>query len=169
VYHENGLNCGWLKFFIGVGNKAMNYFQPYLDRHDEDAKIDFENKRKLADVVIDEYPEPNPLPTRLHKKIKKRIGQLEKSIVTTKDGRYHSEDPKETLDSFAVNDGGITYPTILPSFYQSSAYFYLYIGYIKLNRIELITAVHFIRKPLSVSLYLTIYTIELEVYEVLYI
>jgi hypothetical protein len=104
VYHEIILNCGWLKFFISVRNKALYYFQPYLDRHDEDAKIDFENKRKLADVVIDEYPEPNPLPTRLHKKIKKRMDQLEKSIVTTKDGRYHAEDPKETLDSFAVND-----------------------------------------------------------------
>jgi hypothetical protein len=57
VYHEIILNCGWLKFFISVRNKALYYFQPYLDRHDEDAKIDFENKRKLADVVIDEYPE----------------------------------------------------------------------------------------------------------------
>ena len=131
----------------------MNYFQPYLDRHDEDAKIDFENKRKLADVVIDEYPEANQLPTRLHKKIKKRIGQLEKSIVTTKDGRYHSEDPKETLDSFAVNDGGDTYPTILPSFYQSSAYFYLYIGYTKLDRIELITSCAFYKKATFQHLY----------------
>jgi hypothetical protein len=77
------------------------------------------------------------------------MSQLDKSIITAKDGRYHAEDPKETLDSFAFNDGGEAYPTILPSFYRSSVFIYLYISYIRLNRIELITAVHFIRKLLS--------------------
>ena len=80
-------------------------------------------------MVIEEYPELDPPSTRLRKKIEKRVDQLEKSIVTTKDGRYQAEHLKETLDSFAVNDGGEAYPTILPSFYQCSVYFYFYLLY----------------------------------------
>ena len=98
-------------------------------------------------MVIDEYLELEPSSTRLRKKIEKKMSQLDKSIITAKDDGYHAEDPKETLDSFAVNDEGDTYPTILPSFYQSSVYF-IFICYNKLNRIELITAVHVIRKLL---------------------
>jgi hypothetical protein len=75
-------------------------------------------------VVIDEYAELGPVSTRLRKKIEKRMSQLDKSIVTAKDGGYHAGDPKETLDRFAANDGGDTYPN-LPSFYQSSV-LYIY-------------------------------------------
>jgi hypothetical protein len=74
-----------------------------------------ENRRMLADVVIEEYPELDLPSTKLRKKIEKRMSQLDKSIVTAKDGGYHAEHPKETPDSFAVNDGGSTYLIILPS------------------------------------------------------
>lgn len=79
-----------------------------------------ESKRKRADVVTDEPPEPDPHPTKLRKGIEQRMSQLDESIVTAKDGGYHARLPKERLESLAVNERGDIYPTILPSFRQSS-------------------------------------------------
>jgi hypothetical protein len=79
------------------------------------SKPTLENKRKLADVVIEEYPELDPPSTRLRKKIGKRMSQFDKSIVTAKDGGYHAEHLKETRDSFADNEA-----TPIPQFFPIS-------------------------------------------------
>jgi len=80
----------------------------------------FESKRKLAHAVTDESPEPSSPPTKLRKQLRQRMSQLNESIVTTRDGGYHAKFPKEKLESFAVNERDDMYPTILPSFRQSS-------------------------------------------------
>ncbi|KAH6664202.1 heterokaryon incompatibility protein-domain-containing protein [Halenospora varia] len=80
----------------------------------------WERKRKLADAVNNEPPAPEPPPTKLRKEIEQKMSQLDESIVTAKDGRYHARIPKERLESLAVNERGDIYPTILPSFRQSS-------------------------------------------------
>lgn len=79
------------------------------------------SKRKLADAITDEPPEPHQPPTKLWKEIKQGMSQLKESVVTAKDGRYYGKLPKERLESLAVHERGDIYPTILPSLCQSSA------------------------------------------------
>ena len=83
-------------------------------------KPTLKSKRKLADAVPDEPPEPDQPPTKLRKEIEQRMSQFEESIITAKDSRYSSKVSKERLESPAVNERGDIYPTILPSFCQSS-------------------------------------------------
>jgi hypothetical protein len=49
-------------------------------------KPTLESKRKLADAVTDEPPEPGQPPTKLRKEIEQRMSQFEESIITAKDG-----------------------------------------------------------------------------------
>jgi hypothetical protein len=83
-------------------------------------KPTLESKRKLAEAVTDEPPEPDQPPTKLRKEIKQRMSQLDGSIIIAKDRGYHAQLPKERLESLAVNERGDIYPTILPSLCQSS-------------------------------------------------
>ncbi|KAN0099232.1 HET domain containing protein, partial [Hyaloscypha variabilis] len=84
-------------------------------------KPTLESKRKLADAVTDEPSEPDQPPTKLRKEIEQTISQIEEGIITTKESGYPRKLPKERLESLAVNEQGDIYPTILPSFCQSSA------------------------------------------------
>jgi hypothetical protein len=83
-------------------------------------KPTLESKRKLADAVADEPSEPDEPPTKLRKEFEQRMSQLEESIITAKDSGYPPKLSKERLESFAVNERDDIYPTILPSFCQSS-------------------------------------------------
>ena len=82
-------------------------------------KPTLESKRKLADAITDERPEPHQPPTKLRKEIKQRKSQLNESIITAKDGRHHAKLPRERLESLVVNERDDSYPTILPSLCQS--------------------------------------------------
>jgi hypothetical protein len=83
-------------------------------------KSTLKSKRKLANAVTDEPPQPDPPPTKRRKETEQRMSQLEQSVLTSKDGGCHAKLPKKRIESLAVNEQGDIYPTILPSFCQSS-------------------------------------------------